>query len=216
MRNSKTLRRCMMAAFALLVLPISVLAAQLPGYGQLSGSVSGSEPGVLPVVYAYNTDKDVGYTVFVVNGKYRAVNLIPGEYDITIRPAVEQLEGFTSQSEQRTVAADQSVSVDFAIKDIGLVPNYIGGYPAEKCDRDYSDCGAEIVSYDEAYPPGPGRDVMERTCLGCHHVQFFPYNQVRGYPGGRAPQDKDTWAMTVDRMHQRVEGAPAGKASYFK
>ena len=53
-----------------------------------------SEPGVLPVVYAYNTDKDVGYTVFVVNGKYRAVNMIPGAYDITIRPAVEQLEGF--------------------------------------------------------------------------------------------------------------------------
>ena len=57
---------------------------------------------------------------------------------------------------------------------------------------------------------------MERTCLGCHHVQFFPYNQIRGYPGGRQPHDKDSWALTVDRMHMRVEGAPAGKASYFK
>jgi streptogramin lyase len=216
MRNSRTLYYCMVTALALLAFPSFILAAQLQGYGQLSGSVSGSEPGVLPVVYAYNTDKDVGYTVFVVNGQYRAVNLIPGAYDITIRPAVEQLEGFTSQSQQRTVAADKSITVDFKITDIGLVPNYIGGYPSEKCDRDFDDCGAEIVSYSDAYPPGPGREIMERTCLGCHHVQFFPYNQIRGYPGGRQPHDKDSWALTVDRMHMRVEGAPAGKASYFK
>ena len=29
----------------------------LPGYGKLTGSVIGSEPGVLPVVFALNTEK---------------------------------------------------------------------------------------------------------------------------------------------------------------
>ena len=71
-------------------------AEVLGGYGQLSGDVSGSEPGVLPVVYAYNPEKDVGYTVFVINGKYRAVNLIPGPYYVEMRPAVDQLESFTT------------------------------------------------------------------------------------------------------------------------
>jgi hypothetical protein len=41
----------------------------LEGYGQLSGTVTGSEPGVLPVVYANNIENDVAYTVFVVDGK---------------------------------------------------------------------------------------------------------------------------------------------------
>ncbi len=203
-------------AITVLVLPSFVLADQLSGYGQLSGSVSGSEPGVLPIVYAYNSDKNVGYTVFVVNGKYRAVNLIPGVYDITIRSAVDQLESFTPQTQQRDVAADAKITIDFELEDVGPVPNYVGGYPAELCDRDFDDCGAEIVPYDIAYPSGPGRKITEDTCLGCHHVQFFPYNQARGYQGGRIPHDRDTWTLTVDRMHQRIEGSPAGKASYFK
>ena len=98
-------------AFIFLVLMYSSLvqAEQLSGYGQLSGYVSGSEPGVLPVVYAYNTDKNVGYTVFVINGKYRAVNMIPGPYEITIRPAVEQLEGFSSETQQGIIAANEVI-----------------------------------------------------------------------------------------------------------
>jgi streptogramin lyase len=203
-------------ALVLLVLSVSANSDQLPGYGQLSGAVSGSKPGVLPTVYAYNTDKDVGYMVFVVNGKYRAVNLIPGAYDVTIRPAVDQMEGFTTETKQRNVAADASIMVDFAINDAGPVPNYVGGYPAEHCARDKLDCGAEIAPYDEIYPPGRGREIIENTCLGCHHVQYFPYNRIRGYQGGRTPKNKITWAMTVDRMHERVPGAPAGRASYFK
>ncbi len=69
-------------------------AALLPGYAELSGQVTGADNGVLPVVSAHNTAKDVTFVVFVVNGKYRAINLIPGPYEITIRPAVDQLESF--------------------------------------------------------------------------------------------------------------------------
>ena len=115
MRNSKSKICRAISALALLVITNSVLAGQLSGYGQLSGAVSGSKPGVLPTVWAYNTDKDVGYMVFVVNGNYRALNLIPGAYDVTIRPAVDQLEGFTEETKQLDVAADESVTVDFAI-----------------------------------------------------------------------------------------------------
>jgi hypothetical protein len=216
MRNPKSKTCSAIATIALLLFTNCVLAGQLAGYGQLSGAVSGSKPGVLPTVYAYNTDKDVGYMVFVVNGKYRALNLIPGPYDVTIRPAVDQMEGFTEETKQLNVAADANLTLDFAIKDAGPVPNYVGGFPAEHCSRDNLDCGAEILPYDEIYPPGRGREIIENTCLGCHHVQYFPYNRIRGYQGGRAPKNKATWTITVDRMHKRAPGAPLGTASYFK
>jgi streptogramin lyase len=178
----------------------------LPGYGKLTGSVSGSQPGVLPVVFALNTQKDVSYTVFVINGKYRAVNLIPGSYDITIRAAVDQLEGFTQQTVSMDVAAGSHVTADFTLEDVGLVDNYVGGV-------EYPD--AEIVPYDELYPPGPGRDIMERTCHGCHSVNFYSYNMPRAYSGGRADKDKTAWGVTVDRMHKGPAFNRPGKASIF-
>ena len=178
----------------------------LPRHGQLSGTVSGSMQGVLPIVYAFNTDQNVGYTVFVADGLYRAVNLIPGPYKITIRPAVGQLEGFTEQTVSRDVSPGAHVRADFKLENVGPVPSYVGGieYP-----------GTGIAAYDEIYPPGPGRDALERTCLGCHTVQFLPYNKRRAYSGGREPKDKAAWAFTVDRMHKGPAFGRAGNASMF-
>lgn len=178
----------------------------LPGHAQLSGTVTGSEAGVLPVVYAYNTERDVGYTVFVVDGKYRATKLLPGPYDVTIRAAVDQLEGFTPQTISMDIAADELATADFALTDVGPVTNYVGGvhYP-----------DAEILPYDEIYPPGPGRDIMERTCHGCHSVNFYPYNLPRAYSGGRVDKDKAAWGVTVDRMHKGPAFNRPGKASMF-
>jgi len=178
----------------------------LSGYGKITGSVTGVEPGVLPVVFALNTEKDVAYTVFVIDGEYRAVNLIPGPYQITIRAAVDQLEGFTPQTVSMNVAAGTHVTSDFALENVGPVVNYVGG-------MDYSD--ADIVPYDELYPPGPGRDIMERTCHGCHTANFYSYNMPRAYSGGRVDKDKAAWGITVDRMHKAPAFSRAGKASMF-
>jgi streptogramin lyase/mono/diheme cytochrome c family protein len=183
-----------------------LMVGVLPGYGQLSGHVSGSELGVLPVVYAYNEDRSVGYTVFVVDGLYRVVNLIQGTYSITIRPAVGQLEGFREQTVSRKVASGAHVQADFALDNVGPVKNYVGGIA-------YPD--TEIAAYEDIYPPGPGRDILERTCHGCHTIQFFPYNVSRAYSGGREPKTKDAWSFTVDRMHQGPAFGQIGNASMF-
>lgn len=192
-------------------------------YGQLSGQVTGLEPGVLPVVYAYNTERNVGYTVFVVNGQYRAVMLIPGPYQVTIRPAVDQLEGFTPETVTLDVADGARVTADFALQDVGPVPNYVGGLPYEACTANRptpNDMPCEpprIEPYEAIYPPGPGRDILERTCFGCHHTQLLAFNTPRIYGGGRAKKNKATWAFTVDRMHKRVPaqwgGIALGRAS---
>jgi streptogramin lyase len=205
-----------LAVIALLGLALPAFAAQLDGYAELSGNVSGSEPGVLPVVYAYNTDKSVGYTVYVVDGKYRAVNLIPGSYDVTIRAAVGQLEGFTPETVSLEVAADEKLTADFALKNVGPVPNYVNGLPYEACTAnrpkpDDVPCEPyEIQSYDEIFPAGRGREIMESTCLGCHHVQLFAFNTPRTYGGGRGKKNKAVWEFTVDRMHKRVPAQLGG------
>ncbi len=215
----------------------------LEGYGQLSGKVTGSEPGVLPVVYAYNMEKDVAYTVFVVDGKYRATNLIPGPYDVTIRAAVDQLEGFDPVTVQLVVTADAHFEADFALENVGLRPNYITGLPAEPCtanrpspeiaaEIDYAlkhggiepgkaigDCAdSQILPFDEIFPAGEGRDILFRTCMGCHHTQTFSYNIPKIYGGGRPLKNKIVWGVTVDRMHKRLPGQTGrlGQATHFK
>ncbi|MEE8306970.1 MAG: hypothetical protein V3R81_06865 [Gammaproteobacteria bacterium] len=185
-------------------------------YSQLSGTVTGLQPGVLPVVYAYNTDKDVAYTVYVVGGKYRAVHLIPGPYDVTVRAAVDQLEGFTPETVQLDIAAGAQVIADFALQNVRPVPNYVNGLPYEACTANRptpNDIPCEpykIQRYDEIFPPGPGRDIMQRTCLGCHHVQLFAFNTPRTYGGGRAKKNKAAWAYNVDRKIKRLPGPMMG------
>ena len=177
------------------------------GLGQLSGSVEGTMPGLLPVVYAYNTDKDLAYTVFVVDGEYRAVKMIPGPYDVTIRPATDQLEGFDNQTVSIDIGPGDEAEVNFSLTGVGPVVDYAGGlhYP-----------GAEILPYEEVYPPGPGREILERTCHGCHTVQFIPYNDFScAYPGARAKKNREAWAVTVDRMYQGPAFGRPGKASLF-
>jgi len=74
-------------------------AAQLPGLGSLAGKVSAPASVGQLSVYAMNTDKGVGYQVFVVDGVYRATNLIPGHYDVTLRGTVGQRSwGVTPQT----------------------------------------------------------------------------------------------------------------------
>ena len=138
------------------------------------------------------------------------VNLIPGSYDVTIRAAVDQLEGFTPETVQRDVAADAHVTADFALQNVGLVQNYTNGLPYESCTANRptpEDIPCEpytIAPYDEIFVPGPGRDIMERTCLACHHVQLFAFNTPRTYGGGRARKNRAAWEYNVNRKVTRA------------
>jgi streptogramin lyase len=234
MRNSKTCLTALVGALMLLGLAACTQTDEwvgLEGYGEISGEVTGSEEGVLPVVYAYNMDKDVAYTVFVVDGKYHAVNVIPGPYDVTIRPAVAQLEGFDTVTVQLDVVADEKVTADFTLENVGLRPNYVTGLPAEACSAnrptpelaaqlDYAlkhggvepgkaigDCEDSLIQpFDTVFPPGEGRDILVGTCMGCHHPQTFSYNIPKQWGGGRPLHNDIGWAVTVDRMHKRMPG----------
>ena len=187
--------------FLALWTPPFALAAVLPGMGQIAGTVSAAPSSAGATVYALNAKKNVGYMVYVVSGRFRATNVFPGEYEVTLRKP-----GLLAPVAKVTVEAGKTALTDFAAQAVAVEPDYVGGmtYP-----------GAKIEPYDVIYPPGPGRDILERTCMGCHTIQVFPFNVVRTYPTGRTPKDRNGWAITVDRMHKSPAFGMTGKASYF-
>lgn len=220
MHNLAQISCRLLVVAAVMATPFPAQGELLPGMGQLSGQVSGGKPGLLATVYALHVEKNVGYMVYVVDEKYRATNLFPGRYQVTIRPAVGQVftDGFESQTIEIDIEASADVKLDFALKAATFEPDYVGGMHYK---GGFSIAGvtpppdAKVLPYDEIYPPGPGRDIMERTCHGCHTPNMFSYNVVRRYPSGRAPKDKAGWAITVDRMSKGVAFGVAGRPSYL-
>ncbi len=207
------------------ILSVSARADRMPGYGDLSGKVTGEVPGLLTAVYATNTEKNVTFMVYAIDGAYRAVNLIPGPYAITVKPAVGQVfrDGFAPETKILTVAPDGKATADFALKPQAYPPDYVGGmwYKggwADEVDGDPDQPespDAVVEPYDKVFPPGRGREVLENVCMGCHTPNLYAYNYDRRYASGRPLKDKDGWAITIDRMHKGVAFSNPAKASYF-
>ena len=199
-------RICLGAGLALAVFGLAKADA-LPGTGELSGKVTAAKTLGQLTVYALNTDKNVGFMVYVVDGSYRAVDLLPGHYEVSLRGTPGQLNmDLPVKTVQLTIEAKQHATANFALAETTPPPTYIGGMT-------YPD--AKIEAFDAIYPAGPGRDVMERTCFGCHTIQLYPYNVARTYASGRPAHDKDGWAITVERMAHGNAFAAPGKASNF-
>src|SRR5579864_593371 len=56
----------------------------LAGTGTLSGIVKAPKEFKAAKVYARNVDKNVVYMVFTEDGKYQAVDLFPGNYEVSV------------------------------------------------------------------------------------------------------------------------------------
>lgn len=151
-------------------------AALLDGLGALSGKVSATKDPGTAKVYARNEQRQVAFSVWVADGGYRAVNLFPGVYQVTVSKP-----GLSMETKSVEIKAGLTATADFALKDAPVAPSYVGG---RTLDVD------EIKPYDEIYPPGPGRDVLEKTCFVCHGVNFLP----------ERPQPRESWAPQIDYM----------------
>ena len=57
-------------------------ADQITNLGSISGTVSGPKEFKAAKVYAKNLDKNVTYMVFTEGGKYQALDLFPGNYEV--------------------------------------------------------------------------------------------------------------------------------------
>jgi len=157
-------------------------AALLPGLGEVSGNVSGPKDAVFPV-YLYNKAKHVGYSVFVVDGTYRAVNMFPGRYEITVQngfaPSKYGLEMAPVSVEVK--AGGHSVA-NLSPKSVEPTLHYTG--------REVYPDGVKIQAYDDIYPQGPGRKILEHSCIVCHGVNFIPSKAL----------PRPAWQALIDLM----------------
>ena len=159
--------------------------AEVPGTAAVSGTVTASGPFTAAQVYLRNLDRDVVYMVYTNQGNYRAVALFPGDYEVSA--STKHLE---SDVRSVTLSAGGAARVDLALGELaGDAPPLV--IPAGRTAMESGAAGAfEYASYDEIYPPGPGREVAEQVCMACHGENFFP-----GRPG-----TERQWTSWIDHM----------------
>ena len=182
--NRRRARLCAAAVCAAVLTGIGLQAA-VPGTATLSGTVTASEPFTAAQVYLRNVDKDVVYMVYTNRGRYRAVALFPGTYEVSA--STKHLE---SDARTVTVAAGDAAEIDLALGPLaGDAPPLV--IPAGRTAMERGAAGPfEYAGYDEIYPPGPGKEVAEQVCMACHGENFFPTR----------PGTERQWRSWIDHM----------------
>src|SRR5262245_48200813 len=144
--------------------------AGLSGTASVSGTVDSTAPFKAAQVFIRNVDKRILYMVYTNAGQFRAVSLFPGNYEVSV-----STKGLESDVQKLVVKAGDSPKLRLSLRPTKAAAP--ADAPLEQ-------------SYDAIYPPGPGRDVAERTCIVCHQENFIPSR-----PGSEA-----VWKARLDRM----------------
>ena len=141
-------------------LPASACFADaIPGTASLSGTVTAERPFEAAMVYARNLDESMLYTVYTNKGEYRAINLMPGGYEVW----AEKGE-LRSEHQWLRIHGEADIELDHVLKPGPAFPLTMKSRARE---------GVQQVSYDELYPPGPGRDLAKDKCMACHGQGFL-------------------------------------------
>jgi virginiamycin B lyase len=145
----------------------------LANLNQLSGTVTAEADFKAAQVYARNLDKNMLYTVFTNQGEYRAINLMPGGYEVWV-------EKGNLRSEHQWLRLQDGANVKL---DLSLQPgpdNILTLKDSTKPGPQFGGVkeGAALVTYAEMYPPGRGRELMEPTCITCHGASFLPSHRM--------------------------------------
>jgi len=162
-------------------------ASPLAGLGSVSGTVKASKDFKAAKVYLKNVDKNVVYMVFTEGGRYQAVDLFPGNYEVSVTK-----NGFSAGDVQKiTIAPSGSATADFALRESTNRPNQQmrTGIPKDE----------PLLSYDDLYPAGHARETIERTCIMCHGPDFLPNKQW----------DAEQWNEAINLMQNPEDNAGA-------
>src|SRR5262245_33346570 len=84
----------------------------LPGLATVSGTVQASKPFKAAQVHLMNTDKNVLFMVYTSGGRYRAPNLLPGSYEVSVRS-----QGLAGEPQKLQLAAGASQTLDFSLRE---------------------------------------------------------------------------------------------------
>jgi streptogramin lyase/cytochrome c5 len=153
--------------------------AALPGMATVSGTVDAPKPFKAAQVYIRNADTRMQYMVYTNAGAFRAVALLPGNYEIGV-----QATGLESDYQKVALKAGAHPTVKLSMREAASPDRHPSG------SADAPARNVTIQSYDEVYPPGPGKEVIERVCMNCHGENYFPAR----------PASAATWASRLDIM----------------
>src|SRR5262245_50955007 len=128
---------------------------ELSGLASVSGTVTSAIPFQAAKVYFRNTEKRMQYMVYTAGGKYQALYLLPGKYEMRA-----EARGLDSEVTQVSIAPGANPPVNVVL-------------------RSAQSTGAQIVSMSEMFPPGPGQRPLREVCVACHSPDFFG---ARHYP----------------------------------
>ena len=128
----------------------------------LSGQVTANQREVRAFrVKARDVAHRISFMVYTENGRYHLYNLPSSLYEVQV---IEP--GFESPIQKIELKAGANSTLDLALKSKSLTSD------------------VQLVDYDEAYPPGPGREALQRSCTGCHgKVAWLRYG----------PHTEDEW-----------------------
>src|SRR5207244_1807722 len=87
-------------------------AESLPGTATLSGAVQAPKPFKAAQVHLMNVDKSVLFMVYTSGGRYRAVNLLPGNYEVTVRAS-----GLAGDAQKVELAAGARQTLDISLRE---------------------------------------------------------------------------------------------------
>ena len=177
--------RLLAVAVCVSVLTGISLKAAVPGTATLSGTVTASQPFTAAQVYIRNVDKGIVYMVYTNGGRYRAVALFPGNYEVSA--STKHLE---SAVRTLAVSAGDAAEINLTMRELeGDAPLLV--IPAGRTAMESGAAGPfEYASYEEIYPPGPGKEVAEQVCMVCHGENFFPSR----------PGTERQWISRIDHM----------------
>jgi hypothetical protein len=138
--------------------------------GVISGKVTADKGAVHAVrVKARDTVRRIAYTVFTTKGRYQIYNLPPSSYEVS---ALQ--DGFSSTTQKVELNSGETKMADVALS-------------AKEPSR------IELVDYDTLYPPGPGRDLLMKECVGCHGLEHIPWHKL-------GPRSEEDWRKGVNGM----------------
>tara|TARA_Y100000588_G_scaffold381218_1_gene466478 strand:+ start:1420 stop:3336 length:1917 start_codon:yes stop_codon:yes gene_type:complete len=159
--------------------------AAVPGTATLSGMVTAAQPFQAAQVYIRNLDRGIVYMVYTQGGRFRAVALFPGNYEISA--STKHLE---SDVQAFVVEAGNAAEVNLNMRELeGDIPPLV--IPSGRTAMESGASGPfAFESYDEIYPPGPGKEVAEQVCMVCHGENFFPSR----------PGTERQWMSRIDHM----------------
>ena len=186
-------RRAMAFAALLLAAGLARPAAadHIAGTGSLEGTVTAPAAFSAAKVFAHLTGKNITYVVFTAGGRFSAVNVMPGTYEVWVEEP-----GFASEKQTVTVVPEKTAMAQIALKTAARETPYVGS-------RIITD--RKIEPFDKIYPPGPGREILTNTCFVCHGWNFL----------SAMPQSREGWGAAVDYMTTAERWGVKGNAPFL-